>query len=249
MKLFYCSVLIGACAMAPAAYATLVDGAAQPLVIAPSDFPTTDDGNVNPTYNYPGVPGYGSLSVSYAAYFDGQTASDPSSPPISVSGPPTGPLTLASGAPDLETIVELDGTNNKEVLGGVPAGFGITNGFGGSIAILFSTPVQGVQLIAGYLDSVGAAEIQAYTANGTSLGDVTNTGTGYETFNLSDSGGSLISGLLLTSTDAGGFGIDNVGVMQQAQVSTPAPGALAVLPGLAVAFMARRKARRGAVAA
>jgi hypothetical protein len=70
---------------------------------------------------------------------------------------------------------------------------------------------------------------------------IVNQAVGYETFNLTDPGGQPISGLLLTSSDPGGFGIDGVGVYQSASTSMPAPGALALLPGSAAMWLARRR--------
>jgi hypothetical protein len=148
-------------------------------------------------------------------------------------------LTL-SVAPDWQAVIQVDGsasTPGTEVLSGVP--FPATNGFGGPIAILFSQGVTGLQLTAGFLDSVGSTTIEAFAADGTSLGTVSNTSLGYETFNLSDSDLRRIEGVLITNTDPGGFGINGVGVEE-----IPAPGALAVLPGFVAAWLSRRRARK-----
>jgi hypothetical protein len=248
MKMTYSAALIGGWLLISPAGAALVDGASAPLAISPYSFQTTEDGTANPTYTYTGVPGYGTLSISYGSFFDGQMGSDPFSPPASVTGVPNSPLAPSAytdpstGAPDWQTIIEVDNNAsapNTEVLGGLPVP--ATNGFGGPVAILFSEPVTGGggQLTVGYLDTAGLTTIEAFNADGTSLGTVTNTGTGYETFNLSDDTGLPFEGLLITSSDPGGFGIDGVGV-----TAMPAPGALAVLPGFAVALLTRRGMRR-----
>jgi hypothetical protein len=243
------AVLCGPLFAAPA-HAILVDGAGQPLAIPGYRFQSGEDGAVNPSYTYTGVPGYGDITISYGPFFDGQAASDAFSPPISTSGVPHAPLALTSfidpgtGTPDLQTIVEIDGGNpvpGTEVLGGLP--FGFTNGFGGPIAILFSTPVAGVTLNVGDLSTVGSTTIDAFAASGDSLGGISNSGTGYETFNLTDNGGRPIGGLLLSSTEPAGFGIDDVGVFAL-PLPLPAPGALALLPCLGVLAAARRRRPR-----
>ncbi len=240
MKTIRTTVMLGGCLLTSPAWAVLVDGSGAPLAIPAYFFQGTEDGAVNPSYtftdNNPG--GYGALSVSYAAYFEGQTASDPLSPPASVTGPPIGPLAL-SLASDWQAVVQVDNSAsapNTEVLGGVPAP--ATNGFGGPLAILFSQGVTGLQLTAGFLDTIGSTTIEAFTADGTSLGTVSNTSIGYETFNLSDSDLRRIEGVLITSTDPAGFGIDGVGVQE-----IPAPGALALLPGFVAVWLSKRRTR------
>ena len=192
---------------------------------------------INPSLTFTGVPGYGTLTISYGPFFQGQVATDAFSPPIIVSGTPAPPLSLTTTM-DLQTVVETDLNNpvpNAEEIGGVPVP--ATNGFGGPVALLFSEPVTGVTLTAGYLDTVGTTTITAYTADGTVLGTVSNTALGYETFNLADSTGRPLSGLLITTTDAGGFGIDGVGIATaKTLVAVPAPGSGAMLPAMALVF-------------
>ena len=138
------------------------------------------------------------------------------------------------------------------VLGGVPAEVGgqdiTASGFGGPIAILFSSPVAGVELTAGSFDAPAQTRIEGFTASGMSIGSVLNTSTGFETFNLADSTpGEFISGLLITSTDPGGFGVSGVGLLLPpgaSPVPVPAPGDWAILPGLAAAAYLRRRRPR-----
>ena len=263
-----CAALCAALVAGPAR-AALVDGSTQPVALAPQHFTADQAASfvTNPTFAYSNVPGYGTLSVSYGPYFEGQTASDPFSPPTSVSGAPTGPLSLAlnqsvqapPGSPDpgdypyaWETAVESDATlPNTFVLGGTPAeiaGMPIpdSNGFGGPIALLFSEPVTGVQLTVGFFDDVGQTQIEGFLADGTSIGSVTNTGDGYETFDLADSTpGQSLSGLLITTTDPGGVGIDGVGVLEPASVPVPAPSAAVALPAILLLLSARYGVRLG----
>ena len=242
MKTSFLAILASSCLAVTPAGAALVNSASAPALAVPAQlFTVSENGEVNPSFTLNGVPGYGSLTISYGAFFNGQSASDPLSPPITVSGTPSGALALSSSANVVKTTVEVDNNEpvpNTEVLGGLPSL--ATNGFGGPIAILFSVPASGVTLTAGYFDTVGATSITAYGSDGTSLGSIANLSLGYEIFNLSDSGGPPISGLLLTTSDPGGFGIDGVGI--STQIATPAPGLLAVLPGFALIVMLRRGA-------
>lgn len=239
------AVLAGVCLAVPPAGATLTNSATTPALAVPAQlFTAGEDGDVNPSFTLNGVAGYGSLTISYGSFFNGQSVSNPLLPPITVSGTPGSLLALTSSANVVKTTVEIDNNEpvpNTEVLGGLPSL--ATNGFGGPIAILFSQPVTGVTLTAGYFDTLGLTNITAYDSSGDALGRIVNQALGYETFNLTDPGGQPISGLLLTSSDPGGFGIDGVGVYQTTSTSTsmPAPGALAVLPGFAAMWLARRR--------
>ena len=233
------------------AQAALVDGPAFTSLAVPSQmFQPAQDGTVNPVETLTGVPGYGTITVSYGPYFMGQTASSFFSPPTSVSGSLSDPLALdLSPGPTFDTsyatVVEVDANvtaPDQEVLGGVPAI--ATNGFGGPVAILFSQPVTGVELTAGYFDGTQSTTIQAFTTLGVSLGTVTNQSTGFEVFNLDDSTGAEISGLLISTTDPGGFGIDGVGIAAAPPVTAvPAPGAAALLPGLFALLAVRRRTK------
>jgi len=239
-------ILSSLCLAVTPAGATLVNSASTPALAVPAQlFTTSENGAVNPSFSLSGVPGYGSLTISYGPFFNGQSASNPLLPPITVSGTPSGVLALSGSTSVVKTTVEVDNNEpvpNTEVLGGLPSL--ATNGFGGPIAILFSVPVSGVTLTAGFFDTTGTTSITAYGGDGTSLGSIANLSTGYETFNLSDSGGPPISGLLLTSSDPGGFGIDGVGIVAR-QIATPAPGPLAVLPGFALIALSRLWAASG----
>jgi hypothetical protein len=254
MKTISALALMGVCYAGPPAWAGLVDGAtgATNTLIAPYQFQASEDGTANPSYTYTGVPGYGSLTISYGPYFEGQGTTDPYSPPVSVTGTPTGTLALTTdvdpslGTSDLWTVVEVDsndGPSGQEVLGGTL--YGASGGFGWPIALLFSAPVPGITLTVGDLSELGSTKIEAFDESGNPLGDVLNTATGYETFNLSESGGELIGGLVITSTESAGFGVDGVGVFDFTTNPVPAPGALCLLPGFAMLGIVRRRKRRG----
>jgi hypothetical protein len=227
----------------PPAGATLTNSTTTPALAVPAQFFTAgEDGGVNPSFTLNGIAGYGSLTINYGPFFNGQSVSNPLLPPITVSGTPGSPLVLTGSANIVKTTVEIDNNEpvpNTEVLGGLPSL--ATNGFGGPIAILFSQPITGVTLTAGYFDTLGLTTITAYDSSGNALGQIVNHALGYETFNLTDPGGQPISGLLLTSSDPGGFGIDGVGIYQTTSTSMPAPGALAVLPGFVAMWLARRR--------
>lgn len=239
MKIAMAVVL--ASALFKPAHATLMDGAAPAYALAPQAFSSAQDGLVNPTLTFTNVPGYGTLAFSYGPYFQGQSATDPSSPPTSVSGTAAPPLSLTTDTV-WQTVIETDFNNpvaNAEVLGGVPVP--ATNGFGGPVALLFSQPVTEVTLTAGYLDNVGSTTIRGYAADGTLLGAVSSTQPGYETFNLADSAGRAISGLLITTVDEGGFGIDGVGIGRATTPQpVPGPASFAILPAMIFGLFRRR---------
>ncbi|RZM29882.1 MAG: hypothetical protein EOP67_37965, partial [Sphingomonas sp.] len=195
-----CRHALVACLLIPVApaWAVLIDGSTQGTALPEQDF-TSDqaqDSLTNPSFTYTGIPTYGTITISYGPYFQGQTATDPLSPPTSVTGTPTNPLSLAlnqlvtapANDPDnpaypysWKTVVQSDNAaDNRFVLGGLPGvyggqDFGITNGFGGPIAILFSQPVSGIVLTAGSFDALGATRIEGFTSDGMSIGSVFNT--------------------------------------------------------------------------
>ena len=276
-KYLACPIL-ALCLLVPIApaCAVLIDGPQQAPALPEQDFSAAqaDASLTNPSFTYADVPTYGTVTVSYGPYFDGQTATDPLSPPTIVTGTPTNPLTLAldqlvqAPASDptntdypysWKTVVQSDNSaDGTYVIGGVPGviggqDFGVTNGFGGPVAILFSTPVAGVQLTAGYFDSPGLTQIEGFTASGMSIGSLLNTLVGFETFYLTDTTpGELISGLLLTTTDPGGFGVSGVGLLPSSNPTPtpmPAPNGLAILPALALAGFLLRRSRHAWVGA
>ncbi len=244
---FHLTALAAACLLSGTAHAALEDGPAfASPALPPQPFAAAADGTVNPVQTFTGVPGYGTITLSYGPYFNGQSASSFLSPPTSVSGAPVGSLALDTGPgatldTSYQTVIEADPSNGGEALGGAPAV--ATNGFGGPVAIDFSKAVTGVILTAGFFDTVGSTTIEAFTAAGLSLGTVMNTLTGDETFNLSDSMGAGLSGLLITSNDAAGFSINGVGLAAAPPTPVPAPGAAAVLPGLLLLLRLGRKRR------
>jgi hypothetical protein len=157
-------------------------------------------GQTNPVYNL-ATASLGNVTVSFGQSFVGQTVAG--SDVRTITGTPTGPLTLNAVGTEIVT----DGANpTSPVLSGSPI-------FNGPISMLFSTGVAFVGLNGGYFDAIGGTSIQAFDANGVSLGSVTNSKLGIEFLGLSMvSGANVIRGLsfYITGSEPDGFAIDNV---------------------------------------
>ncbi len=161
-------------------------------------------GTVNPVYNFTALPGLGNVTVSFGGFFNGQAATGGF--PVTLSDTtPTGPLALNPLAPSTKTVNDGASTTSP-VLSGTPT-------FNGPISVLFSVPVAGVGLKGGYFDALHSTTIEAYDANGNSLGSITNSVTGFEFYGLADStGANVIKGIsfYITGSEPAGFEIDNL---------------------------------------
>lgn len=159
-------------------------------------------GTVNPVYNFPNAGTLGAVTVSFGASFVGQTITGGF--PNTLTGSPTGPLTLGAG--NVETVNDGAPGATSPVLSGEPI-------FNGPISVLFSVPVAAVGLKGGFFDAVGATTITAFDANGAALGSIVNSVTGFEFYGLADStGAAVIKGIsfYITGNEPAGFQIDNL---------------------------------------
>lgn len=242
-KLFLTITLLASLFLVGNTQAALVDlgpGSFTPLATE-IDF-TGDLGLVNPVYNFTGVPDLGDMTVSFGGHFVGQTATG--SFPVTLSGAPTGPLTLDANAPDTKVVNDGAPGATSPVLSGSPT-------FNGPISVLFSKPVAGVGLKGGYFDAIGATTIEAFDINGVSLGSITNTMLGFEFYGLADStGAEVISGIsfYITGSEPAGFQIDNLTFGAKGVIvnGVPEPSTLLFLGTGLIAFLgvSRKKLKK-----
>jgi hypothetical protein len=223
--------LLGLLGMAPAR-ATLVDPgaftAAGPAITFGTD---TDAGTVNPSYAVGGV------TVSFGGYFQGQSV-DAGFPPL-LSGAPTPPLVLSGSA-----VILADVTNPASpVLVGQDA---IGANDYAPIAVLFSQGVNAVAFRLGELEELGGVRIEAFGADGASLGTLVSSALGFETIRFAHGGGTPIRGFTVSLTNnptEPSFGIDDLTFAGERVVVVPAPAtALLLLTALPVLMLARRRA-------
>ena len=231
------------------ATAGLLDGYSGAFALTPAQMAFTEGqvGATNPSFTFNNVPTYGTLSIAYGPYFAGQAyLFDPNSNPIptETSDKASNPLSLASD-PNLVAAIEDDSSAppaSSPAIGGTPTGF---SSFVGPVAIRFSIPVQGVELTVGDLANANQVILEAFAADGMSLGTLSNLGLGYEQFDVHATGG-LISGISLRSADNQSptyAGVSDVGVYQAAAAAVPAPGSTALLAAGAGLFWFRRSRR------
>ncbi len=194
---------------------------AQLVRIAEGDF--TPQASVLTFSTYETNPSYvietatlGTVTVSFGSNFAGQTVT--SDFPSTLVGSPTGPLTLLH---DTNVYVTGDISNpTSPVLSGTPT-------FNGPISVFFSKPVAAVGLDGGFFNALNSTSIEAFSADGASIGIVTNTQLGIEFFGLADaSGDNVISGIsfYITGPEPAGFAIDNLTFGSARELTRPPPG-------------------------
>jgi hypothetical protein len=196
-------------------------------------------GTVNPSITL-AAGSLGNVTVSTAGSFVGQTVFAIHPGVNSISGNPTGPLTLNTAAGAATVFTENDGSSTTNpVLSGSPT-------FNGPISVLFSTPVAAVGLKGGFFDAVGSTQIQAFDENGNSLGSIFNSTLGFEFYGLADSTGAAdIAGIsfYINGDEPAGFAIDNLTFGGKEVVTIPETGStMALLLGsvLGLAFVQKR---------
>lgn len=184
-------------------------------------------GTVNPSYTPADYGGDASEpNVNFGGFFTGQSLSATPATDCPggastgcVVGTPSGPLSLDPNSPTTHT--QTDSANpTSPVLSGSPT-------FNGPVAILFNEGVAGVGLDGGFFDAPNSTKIEAFDADGNSLGFVTNTGTGIEFLGLvTDNKAEDIHGLIfsLVGDEPAGFAIDNLYFGASDQIVVPPTG-------------------------
>jgi hypothetical protein len=197
-------------------------------------------GTVNPSITL-AAGSLGNVTISTAGSFVGQTVFAIHPGVNSISGNPTGPLTLNTAAGAATVFTENDAAigATSPVLSGSPT-------FNGPISVLFSTPVAAVGLKGGFFNAVGSTQIQAFDENGNSLGSIFNSTLGFEFYGLADSTGAAdIAGIsfYINGDEPAGFAIDNLTFGGKEVVIIPETGStMALLLGsvLGLAFLQKR---------
>ena len=153
-----------------------------------------------------------------------------------LSGTPTGPLSLLSNA----TVAD----NIGIIVSGSNVIYGDLNGAGGegalSVLLDSDTDVFGFAIVGA---GAGNFNVQFFDVSGSLLGSLTQTAAnGF--FGFATTGGDLIRAVSITNTDQGGIGFDNV-TFNAAVAAVPEPTSLALvalaLAGLGVGRRGNRK--------
>lgn len=165
-----------------------------------------------------------------------------------LSGTPTGPLTLVAGAAGQNLNIFNFSTNVLTGLGNV--GYPADSAIGeGAFSVLFSTDQSqfGFQLVGG---DAGTANVSFFRQDGSLIQAITLTGLANAYYGFSRDGGVQdIRGISITNQDPGGIGFDNLkfDVASNLQIpSVPEPSSWLLFIagfGLAGAMMRRRVAR------
>lgn len=211
MKMLSVAAFAAACSFASASAAVIqVD----PATLTGSAFVDFEDLGLanNETQNSDGT--FESGTVLFGAQFAGQTKGI-SGDFDTLSGSPTGPLTLLNDVAN-ENIVIVDGgdgnAGNTAIAGLGPRAYPNADAVGeGSIAMLFDFDQSefGFDLIGG---NSGSVTLQFFSRAGSLLSEIfiaSVAGTlslGFET----DDGSLSIAGVVITNGDLGGIGVDNI---------------------------------------
>jgi hypothetical protein len=195
-----------------------------------------------PGTNYDGIVVSG--GVSFAERFVGQilgTFNTGISLNDSLSGAPSGPLTLQPGLAGQNLAVGTDiGTNGLYPCG--PLGCTHPEGYGeGSVAILFSGGVSTFGFQISFVDAAGpTASVSFFRSDGSIIDTIAISGSGGFGFER-DGATRDIRGVSIWTQDPGGLGYDNFTFGQP----IPEPRTIGLfISGLAVTWLAVRRRRR-----
>ncbi len=203
---------------------------AQIVAIAPGTLTGTglitfDDvlGGGAPGTNYNAI--FESNGADFAERFVGQILT-PAGDADTLSGSPTGPLTLLIGAANQNLNVFINGSS--QVLTGLGnAAFPNFNAIGeGSFAVLFDFDQSqfGFDLVGGNL---GNATVDFFRRNGSLIQSITLTGLTDQSYAFARVGGIQdIAGISIWNTDGGGIGFDNLRHDVPGVIGPPPTGAV-----------------------
>ena len=156
---------------------------------------------INPSFNFSGVNVYGNMTVSFGSRFQGQALGS-----MMNSLSDTTPTNMVLAGPNVMSMLDIANIASGTVIGGA------TN-FGTPIAILFSDVVSGVAFDLGHLDP-GSTIVEAFDANGDSLGTYTPDSGGHQNIVINSDCGNIIQGISIYVPEDGmdweGFAVDNL---------------------------------------
>ncbi|MCP4192049.1 MAG: hypothetical protein GY768_15665 [Planctomycetaceae bacterium] len=187
-------------------------------------------GVINPQYTVSGAPIYDSITVSMGSVLAGQTLG--TMPNTLDQSTPTGPLQLATNAPNVETLFDLS-LPTDIVVGGSDNGKYFTT----PLAILFDKPVSHVCFYLGDLDVDTPTVIEAYASDGSTVERMDNLSPGTHQYSVGESSGaSLISGIsIYIPEETGGMDWEGFAVSDLRVGVVPEPGTVAIWTLLGVA--------------
>jgi hypothetical protein len=166
----------------------------------------------NPVYTFNNVPNLGQVNVSFGSLFQGQTAGAMNNSLNDTT--PSSPLALDLNAPAVGVIMD-SWAADKLVLGGMD--LANMKFFTTPIAVQFSKPVHWVGFDVGSFDHAGTTVVEAFDADGNSLGAWFNdvAAGGVDSFYLRENtDANTISGLSIYVPTEGmdweGFAVDNL---------------------------------------
>jgi hypothetical protein len=230
----------------PAEAAVVLGGTSDAEEIYSIEF--NEVGWVNPSVTFLDIPDVGDLTVSFGTRFAGQSPGDMhNSLDDTIPNPP---LRLAPSGM-VKTMLDLSSPSGV-MLGGVQGQALFTT----PLAILFSSAVNYVAFDLGHLDENTSTLIEAFDAQGNSLGVFGGLPAGHNTYSLlEDEGDNLIAGVSIyvptDGMDWEGFGLNNIQLAFDGDTNgggmIPEPGTLVIwslLGGLAMSSVWLKRRRQ-----
>lgn len=195
-------------------------GGSSATLLGPLNLEALSNGTLNPEFSGETYPTTGSLGpiVRTGGWFIGQTGG------ITVTGNPEG---VSEGPPllnldDSAAFITTDSSRpsgQQKALSGTPS-------LNGPVALSFSYGVSKVTVNVGTLNNVGSIHMRAWAQNGTLLGEVFSTITGFEDLVISAAGiRAVVINQIAPGADTAGYTVGNIRMEVGSGSPTPGPTA------------------------